>query len=145
LETIMTSRIRRLALIAATIGAGSLGLGTTGCIGPFEPCDDVGNFGIQVTVVDSVTGRPPPIGTTAFLILREGTYIETAQASLQISNGTLVVAAALERPGTYSLEVRVLGYQNWTISGVRVSEEGRCDNVKTVKLTARMQHEQPPS
>jgi hypothetical protein len=135
----MMSPIRRLALLAALTGAGALGLTTSACIGPFEPCDDVGNFGIQVTVIDSVTGRPPPIGSTAFLILTEGTYTETAQASLQIANGVLVVVGALERPGTYSLEVRMTGYKNWTTTGVRVSEEGRCDNVKTVKLTARMQ------
>lgn len=135
----MMSTARRVVLFAATIGAGTLGLTTSACIGPFEPCDDVGNFGIQVTVIDSVTGRPPPVGSTAFLVLTEGTYSETAQASLQIANGVLVVAGALERPGTYSIEVRMARYQNWTASGVRVSEEGRCDNVKTVKLTARMQ------
>jgi hypothetical protein len=125
--------LRRLALIAAA------SLGLTACVGPFEPCDDVGNFGVKVTVVDSVSGRTPALGSTAFLILTEGTYTETAQASVQIANTPLVVAGALERPGTYSLEVRMTGYRDWTTTGVRVQEEGRCDNVKTVNLTARMQ------
>jgi len=133
------SRIRRLTLVAATIVAGSLGLGTSACIGPFEPCDDVGNFGIQVTVVDSATGRAPPLGSVALMILKDGTYTETAQGSLQISSGVLIVAGAFERTGTYSLEIQMTGYQTWTTTGVRVTESGRCDNVDTVKLTARMQ------
>lgn len=131
------SALRRLAVVAAIIGAATLGL--SACIGPFEPCDDIGNFGIKVTVIDSATGRTPPLGLTALLILTEGTYTETAQASVQIANTPLVVAGALERPGTYALEVRLTGYQNWTTTGVHVQEEGRCDNVKTVNLTARMQ------
>jgi hypothetical protein len=87
--------------------------------------------------MDSLTGRPP-LGL-AVLVVTEGTYTESAQASLQVSNGTLIIAAAHERPGTYSLRVTMTGYQAWTASGVRVSESGRCDNVDTVKLTARLQ------
>ena len=124
---------RRLVVAAA---AAVFAFGATACIGPFESCDDVGNFGIQITVVDSVTGKAP-VGT-ALLVLTEGEYTEAAQATLQVSNGILVVAGAHERPGTYSLRITVPGYQPWTASGVRVSESGRCDNVETVKLTARL-------
>ena len=124
---------RRLATLAA---AASITIGTTACIGPFESCEGVGNFGVQITVVDSVTGKAP-VGT-AVLILTEGEYTEAAQATLQVSNGTLIVAGAHERPGTYSLRLTVAGYQPWTASGVRVSESGRCDEVETVKLTARL-------
>ena len=124
---------RRLAAFAA---AAAITIGTTACIGPFESCEGVGNFGVQITVVDSVTGRAP-VGT-AVLILTEGEYTESAQATLQVSNGTVIVAGAHERPGTYSLRITVAGYQPWTASGVRVSESGRCDEVDTVKLTARL-------
>lgn len=127
------SAFRRLAVIAAA------SLSLSACIGPFEPCDDVGNFGVKVTVVDSASGLTPKLGTSAFLILTEGAYTETAQASVQIANSPLVLAGALERPGTYALEVRMTGYLTWTTTGVRVQEEGRCDNVKTVNVTARMQ------
>lgn len=131
------SATRRLVRATVTAAAALVGLATTACIGPFESCDDVGNFGVQVTVVDSLTGRPP-LGL-AVLVVTEGTYSESAQASLQVSNGTLIVAAAHERPGTYSLRITMTGYHAWTASGVRVSESGRCDNVDTVKLTARLQ------
>ncbi len=124
---------RRLATLAT---AAAITIGTTACIGPFESCEGVGNFGVQITVVDSVTGKAP-VGT-AVLILTEGEYTESAQATLQVSNGTLIVAGAHERPGTYSLRITVAGYQPWTASGVRVSESGRCDEVETVKLTARL-------
>ena len=124
---------RRLATFAA---AAAITMGPTACIGPFESCEGVGNFGVQITVVDSVTGKAP-VGT-AVLILTEGEYTEAAQATLQVSNGTLIVAGAHERPGTYSLRLTVAGYQPWTASGVRVSESGRCDEVDTVKLTARL-------
>ncbi len=124
---------RRLATLAAAV---AITIGTTACIGPFESCEGVGNFGVQITVVDSITGKAP-VGT-AVLILTEGEYTESAQATLQVSNGTLIVAGAHERPGTYSLRITVAGYQPWTASGVRVSESGRCDEVETVKLTARL-------
>lgn len=124
---------RRLATLAATA---ALVIGTTACIGPFESCEGVGNFGVQITVVDSVTGKAP-VGT-ALLILTEGEYSESAQGTLQVSNGNLIVAGAHERPGTYSLRITMAGYQPWTASGVRVSESGRCDEVETVKLTARL-------
>lgn len=130
------SAARRLVRATLTTAAALVGLATTACIGPFESCDDIGNFGVQVTVVDSVTGRAP-LGL-AVLVLTEGAYTESAQASLQVSNGMLIVAGAHERPGTYSLRVTVPGYQAWTTSGVRVTESGRCDNVETVKLTARL-------
>lgn len=130
------SVVRRLVRITAATAA--IGLGATACIGPFESCDDVGNFGIQVTVVDSTTGRAP-VGVTALLVATEGTYSESAQGTLQVSNGVLIVVAAHERPGTYTLRVTMTGYREWTRSDVRVTESGRCDNVETVKLTARLQ------
>lgn len=56
-----------------------------------------------------------------------------------MGNGRLIVAGALERPGTYNVEVTSLNYRPWTATGVRVTESGSCDAVSTVKLTARMQ------
>ena len=76
------SATRRLVRATVTAAAALVGLATTACIGPFESCDDVGNFGVQVTVVDSLTGRPP-LGL-AVLVVTEGTYSESAQASLQV-------------------------------------------------------------
>lgn len=116
-----------------------LAMATTACIGPFEGCDDIGGFGIEVTVLDSVSGQPPPAGTTALLTLREGTYTEYAQGAVTVGNGRLIMAAAFERPGTYNVEVTSQNYRPWTATGVRVTQGGSCDQVSTVKLTARMQ------
>jgi hypothetical protein len=106
-----------------------------GCIGPFAPCSGVGNFGVLVTVVDSATGKPPSSRPT--LIITEGaTYADTA---LGTTNSPILIPAALERPGTYSLTVTADGYRPWTRDGVRVREGGRCDDIQTVRLTARLQ------
>jgi hypothetical protein len=108
-----------------------------GCIGPFAPCSGAGNFGLYVTVVDSTTGGPPSSRPT--LIVVDGTFADTTVGSPSGDGRVSVMPAALERPGTYSLTVTAAGYRRWTRDGVRVREGGRCDDIQTVRPTARLQ------
>jgi hypothetical protein len=93
---------------------------------------------VLVTVVDSTTGGPPSSRPT--LIITEGAYADTAfgTAPGQMSPFP-VIPAAPERPGTYSLTVTAAGYRQWTRDGVKVREGGRCDDIQTVRVTARLQ------
>lgn len=108
-----------------------------GCIGPFAPCSGVGNFAVHVTVVDSTTGGPP--NTRPMLIIVDGAFADTAFGPAPGERPVSVIPAAPERPGTYSLTVKADGYRPWTRDGVRVREGGRCDDIQTVRLTARLQ------
>lgn len=114
-----------------------------GCVGPFAPCSEAGKFGLYVTVVDSTTGGPPTSRPT--LIIVDGTFADTVVGLPPGERPVSVIPAAGERPGTYSLAVTAAGYRRWTRDGVRVREGGRCDDIQTVRLTARLQPGSEPS
>jgi hypothetical protein len=127
-QTVQVARLTCLPVLALCAG----------CIGPFAPCSGVGNFGVLVTVVDSTTGGPP--SSRPSLIITEGAaYADTASGTAPGEASPVLIPAALERPGTYSLTVTAAGYRRWTRDGVRVREGGRCDDIQTVRATARLQ------
>jgi len=94
-------------------------------------------FGVNVTVVDSLTDAPP---SSARLIARSAAYVDSveAQAPTPLVTGVLLtLGAAPERAGTYDVTVRSPGYREWTRTGVQVTAE-EC-HVHPVALTARLQ------
>jgi hypothetical protein len=96
-------------------------------------------FGLNVTVVDSVTSAPP---ASAVLIARTGAVVDSvgpATPQQLVLNGppVLLLGAAGERPGTYDLTVRAPGYRDWTRNGVRVTAD-EC-HVRGIAVTARLQ------
>jgi hypothetical protein len=96
-------------------------------------------FGLNVTVVDSVTNAPP---ASAVLIARTGAVVDSvgpATPQQLVLNGppVLLLGAAGERPGTYDLTVRAPGYRDWTRNGVTVTAD-EC-HVRSVAVTARLQ------
>ena len=137
----MRSQHRPQALRAAAQALGPVYLSIlalcAGCIGPFAPCSNVGNPAVLVTVVDSTTGGPPT--SRPMLIIVDGSFTATAFGPAPGDRPVSVIPAAAERPGTYSLTVTADGYREWTRAGVRVREGGRCDDIQTVRLTARLQ------
>ena len=110
---------------------------STGCLGPFAPCrNDLGRFAVRVTVVDARSGDRP--GTRATLTLSDGAYTETVPGPDPASGGSVVIPAAVERPGTYSVEVAAAGYQPWRRSDINVTRGGPCRRLRTADLTARL-------
>jgi hypothetical protein len=101
------------------------------------PCTPNILFGLQVTVVDSLTNAPP---ASATLIARTAAEVDSVgpQSPFQpvVPGVVLVLSAAQERAGTYDLTVRAPGYRDWTRKGVRVTAD-RC-HVRPVALTARL-------
>lgn len=132
-QTAQLARLTRFAIVALCAG----------CVGPFAPCSEAGKFGLYVTVVDSTTSGPPTSQPT--LIIVDGTFADTVVGFAPGERPVSVIPAAGERPGTYSLAVTAAGYRRWTRDGVGVREGGRCDDVQTVRLTARMQLGAEPS
>ena len=96
-------------------------------------CTDELRYGIAVAIRDAVTGAPAAAG--ARLIAREGDYIETVDGPAVPD--LIVLGAAGERPGKYTVTVQKAGYQTWTRSNIWV-RDGGC-HVKTVQFEARLQ------
>lgn len=90
-------------------------------------------FGLHVTVVDSLTNTSP---SSAILIARSGTYVDSVGPQGPDALGWVSLTAAMERSGTYDLTVRAPGYHEWTREGVRVTDDG-C-HVDPVLVTARL-------
>ena len=87
---------------------------------PVDPivCDLSMRAGITVTIKDAATLEP--LAANARGVVRDGAYVDSL---VLIAPDTRV--AAYERAGTYSVEVRLAGYQNFTASGLRVTA-GTC-------------------
>lgn len=114
--------------------AGALALGACDSPPMPEACTPNILFGLQVTVVDSLTNGPPPSAT---LIARTAAAIDSVgPVPPDPIGGWLVLNAAMEREGTYELTVRSPGYRTWTRTGVRVGKEG-C-HVRPVAVIARL-------
>ncbi|HYH81360.1 MAG TPA: hypothetical protein VEX86_16265 [Longimicrobium sp.] len=112
------------------------GLLLAGCLSPVGVgCTAIGRFAVNVEVRDSASGAAAADGAT--LVIREGEYADSVVSAIGIQVPP-VLAAGAERPGTYQVTVRKNGYQPWTREGVRVGREGRCDELQSARLTARL-------
>ncbi|MEM7413933.1 MAG: carboxypeptidase-like regulatory domain-containing protein [Gemmatimonadota bacterium] len=102
-----------LILVMTLVGMGCYdGLGQDPII-----CTDIFVYGLNVDVVDAATSAPLAEGATLTVI--EGTYVETVTASWDGRS----MAAAGERPGTYSVRVERVGYRSWERSDVQISSD----------------------
>lgn len=81
-------------------------------------CDASARAGITVTIKDAETQEP--LAASARGVVRDGAYVD----SLMLAGPDSRVAA-YERAGTYSVEVRLSGYQHFNTSGIRVTK-GTC-------------------
>jgi len=101
---------------------------------PVEVCEYWLLPAVTVEVTDEVTGNRLTSNVAGFV--RDGVYSD----SLRFGgcNGTTpgTLCAALERPGTYDVEVTSVGYQAWSTRGVVVTK-GSC-HVNTVALKAKL-------
>ncbi len=120
----MKTRLVRLAGIAAVGVALYAG---QGCEDDFL-CDTATLAGLEIDVVDSLTGEP--LALPATVIVTEGALFN------EVQSGTRIYAAH-ERPGSYDIEIRAEGYETWRLDNVMVGE-GPCGVEATVRLIARM-------
>ncbi len=111
--------MRRIAKCWTT--AGSLFL-LAGCNPARVTCPMITAPAILVTVRDSVTSLAGAHGAKG--VVRDGAYVD----SLKLAgwDGTpsfeteLLLGAAIDRPGTYSVTIEKTGYQAWQRAGVAV-------------------------
>ena len=88
---------------------------------------------IVVQVRDAATQAPAASGATG--VLSEGSFSDVMQPA-DLSENTLELFGALERPGTYTVTIDEPGYQQWKQERVRV-RDGSC-HVETVTLQASL-------
>jgi hypothetical protein len=125
------SRIAAVAAVASVTVTGCSELvDSYGCTGSVEPA-------LVVEIRDARTGAPLAAGATG--VVRDGSFFDVlrpAEASGPDVASLYSRRAADERPGTYAIEVRHVGYQTWTATGVRV-ERGTC-HVQTRRVLAAL-------
>jgi hypothetical protein len=131
--------MKTIAFRFLSSAAGALLLAGCGAITGDYACTADYRYGLNVTVVDSVTSAPP---ASAVLIARTGAAVDSvgpAAPQPVVLNGppVLLLGAAGERPGTYDLTVRAPGYRDWTRNGVKVTAD-EC-HVRGIAVTARLQ------
>jgi hypothetical protein len=99
-------------------------------------CTGVFVSGLRVTVQDSVSGAAAASG--AQLIAQDGAYADTASYPPNRPDlDAEPLQSAGERPGTYTVTVRIAGFLDWVRSGIVVTAD-EC-HVRPVALTARLQ------
>jgi hypothetical protein len=92
-------------------------------------------YGIQVTALDARTSQPAEGAT---LRLADGEYQEVRGGAIApAANGVLYGAS--ERTGTYTVTVTAPGHAPWRETNVVVTRGGRCDYLRRVELTARLE------
>jgi hypothetical protein len=119
------------------IGGLLVTLGLSGCAtGPI--CTDDIKPAIEVTVQDAVSGSYLAVVPRG--VVRDGAF----QDSLRVWGSTaespprvVILAAADERRGVYSVQLEAEGYQPWDTAGVQVSRDD-C-HVHTAMFTANVE------
>ncbi|MDX2263004.1 MAG: hypothetical protein SFU84_15025 [Gemmatimonadales bacterium] len=98
------------------------------------PCSDIAKFGVNVEVIDAVSRQRIPEGVRGAVI--EGDHVDSLRVFRDLEGRISSLAGAVERPGTYRVELVATGYQPWTRSDVRVAQ-GAC-HVEPVSIQAEM-------
>ena len=128
-------------LLCASACAGAVALGACDRASAPTACTPNLEFGLRVTVVDALTNAPPASATLIARTAMATDSVGPVSPFQPVSPGVvLVLSAALEREGTYDLTVRSPGYRDWVRTGVRVEMEANSCHVRTVSITARLEH-----
>ena len=117
-------------LLKATILVGVVVV--TGCRSAEIGCPDILRPGIDLTVIDSVSGVAP--SAASVVIAMSESYTDSVSAPLIPPNH---YALALGQTGIFNIVVRTPGYSDWSNAGVRVAESV-CGQPITVALTAKV-------
>ena len=111
------------------------------CTSPFDNvmCTNQFVYGLNVTVLDSLTLSPPAKAT---LVARSGAFTDSVgpMPPSQLTNGgplMLILSTAGERAGVYDVTLKSPGYSDWTKTGITVTKD--VCHVIPVAVTAKLQ------
>lgn len=120
-------RMCRRAIVAFAV------VGTGGCRATETVCPSITAPAIDLTVVDSVTGRPLTVVPTVFAVNAGDTLTTLFPGSMENR-----YPLGLGRSGSFRVVVKAPGYVDWSLSRVDVTANG-CGLPQTVSLLARLQ------
>jgi hypothetical protein len=100
-------------------------------------CGPIARFAIEVAPVDALSRQPLAEG--AVLVIRDGTYVDSATIINPPLGTPPILVAGFDRPGTYDVLVRRENYLPWTREGVRVTRGGACRDLRSVELIAELE------
>ncbi len=124
-----------LLLTLTLAGCDVLGIGTD-CTREARPA-------ITVQVVDAATGGLPAADTGRVRVV-DGAFVDSAGLTRLMLEQDIDAALAHERPGRYTVEVTVPGYEPWMAANVRVGRtDDRC-HVQTQHVVAELVAAEPP-
>ena len=118
-------------VVVFSIALGALAMGS--CSNP-TACAGLGAYGLEITVVDSLTGAPAAADASllTYDLLRGGVRVDSVAGQ----SDSDVLRGADDRQGQYSVVVRKAGYRDWSKADVTV--HGGCPSIETVRFTARL-------
>ena len=121
-----------LLLLAALCACGKSTISDPGGV----VCTAIAVAGLNVAVVDSLTGQPAAF-SGLWARARDGSYTDSsAMVFNDTQTGAVRMALAYERAGTFVVTVHAAGYADWIKSGVTVTKD--VCHVVGVLLTARL-------
>ena len=100
-------------------------------------CISLGRPSQRVTIRDSQTGALVAAGAIVLVIGQD--FRDSVQIQENIPNHTV----AFERDGPVSIEVRQVGYELWTRSGILAVRHGSCDYIRATDVTALLTPRRP--
>ena len=100
-------------------------------------CISIGRPSQRITIRDSQTGALVAAGTIVLVIGQD--FRDSVQIQENIPNHTI----AFERDGPVTIEVRQVGYELWTRSGVLAFRHGSCDYIRATDVTALLVPSRP--
>src|ERR687895_199921 len=105
-------------LVGAALVLGACDVANTGDL----VCPDYFEFGLHITVQDSLTGLPAASG--AQLIVQHGSYADTVNVPANRPDlNAHPLPSAGERAGTYTVSVHKAGFVDWVRTGIVVAAD----------------------
>jgi hypothetical protein len=108
-------------------------LGITSLLGACNwdgDCISIGRPSHRVTIRDARTGDLVAAG--AIVIVTGQEFRDSVQVRENVANYTV----AFERDEPITLEVRQVGYQVWTRSGLQATRSGSCQYIRSIDVAA---------
>ena len=94
-------------------------------------CISIGRPSHRITILDSRTGTL--VATGAIVVITGQAF---PRDSIQVPENVAKYTVAFERDDPLTLEVRQVGYQVWTRSGLQAHRYGSCDYIRALDVTA---------
>ena len=107
------------------------------CENPFGgDCVSIGVPAFNITVIDAASRGAPT--AVPIVSVTDGAFTEEQASPPFPGSGPPSYSLATERPGTYRVQVRAAGYQEFVLDNVRVTRGGDCNYLRQLRFTVAL-------